>query len=507
VIRHHRGLLGFLLASTVAAYAASAQTQSGADPVTQYSLTQGGAGASGAYLRMHQPLFVLDLVRQVRSGAMDRSTVAAIVGGTGILDGLLGIDLDALYATLTRPQDLRSRPASLWQQIVTKGGTSAPLMPDAPSDADLGDLVPGEARSHLVVVTAAADGTVQAALPFRSPFRILSMHAYDGQIVSAPPVDPAVGVPAAAGAVPADSSTFLMPATSRTRAPWTIAAQAGQDIAVEIGVPAAPSPGPGDVSSSINIGSVVGGWSRTIDLIAHVNPLPSIDGGMYIYLSQPLGTINVIRPPSYTPGVKIPFTLPLTLTCCFPSVDASGTISLTSGPAGVSMTPVNFSIGAGQTTVVPLTIEIDTLGPAWFAADYVGQPFTISLAYHSVPLAAAGTGSGKVQKTFTLYPGSKNWSSSGNAGPINCQEDVSLFSNGSIAISSTCGNYNIFPGKAIVDLFLGQSKVFSTAYGLNPYERQYASLSYNSATYQTNFLTWIAQAMISTRKGCLLCNF
>jgi hypothetical protein len=168
---------------------------------------------------------------------------------------------------------------------------------------------------------------------------------------------------------------------------------------------------------------------------------------------------------------------------------------------------VNFSIAAGQTITIPLTIELDTLGSAWFSPDYMAQGFAVSLVYRSVPLAAAGFGSGIVSKTFTLYPGSKNWSSKGNAGPMDCQEDVSLFSSGTIAISSTCGNYNIFPGKSAVDLFLGQAKVFSTAYSLNPYERQFATLSYTSQSYQANFLTWIAQPLMAARKGCLLCNF
>src|SRR5689334_5489247 len=92
------GLLFVTAVAVTSAIGVSTQTQS--DPVASYASTLGGGAATAAYLRTHHPLYVLDLLRRVQSGALDRSVVLPIVGGAAALDALLATDLDALRARL-----------------------------------------------------------------------------------------------------------------------------------------------------------------------------------------------------------------------------------------------------------------------------------------------------------------------------------------------------------------------------------------------------------------------
>src|SRR5437879_5657090 len=96
-----------------------AQTSPVIDSYTFFGVGQPAGPVTPSHLRMHQPLYLLDLCRQVKAGRLGRQSVAPLVGGDMILSALLAMDLDSLYARLTAAQELSTVPLrSLWQRIL-----------------------------------------------------------------------------------------------------------------------------------------------------------------------------------------------------------------------------------------------------------------------------------------------------------------------------------------------------------------------------------------------------
>jgi hypothetical protein len=445
---------------------------------------------------MRQPLYLLDLCRQVKAGTLGRQQVAPLVGGDVVLEELLNRDLDALYDALTAPQDVNSPPSgSLWSQILTNRGAAPPPRLDLPATLSFDNVKPLDVPSQVVRVTAPADGSLQVWLPTDSPFRVLSMRSHDGLILQMPRErrDPAYAK--------VKTENSLRSRFARDQEPWVVPVEAGQDVEIEIGLPAGTPVPPGGLASEITFGDPSQSlWSQSMSLTAE--PALPLDS-LYVYVDFPKSGFTVIKPPSYVPGYKQAFLVPLTLANPSPPAMVKGTVKLLSGPQGLSMPDRSFTLGPNSTLNLVLTLYVASGSPAW-SAEYAGQPFRLQVSYHTVPLFASGTTTPSYGH-FVLYPGSKHWFAKGNAGPIDCQQDLTLFSTGTLAFSSTCGNYNIFPGKAQVFISLGATQVGATAFGLAPYERQFVNWSVSSSIYQTKFTFWQAQPMVMTWKGCTLC--
>jgi len=250
----------------------------------------------------------------------------------------------------------------------------------------------------------------------------------------------------------------------------------------------------------ITFGDSEGLWSQSVSLTAQ--PALPLDS-LYIYVDFPKAGFTVIKPPSYKPGYKQAALLPLTLANPYPPATVRGTVKLASGPQGLSMPDRSFLLGPNGTLNLVLTLYVESGSAAW-STEYAAQSFRLQVSYHTIPLFAAGTTKPSYGH-FVVYPGSKHWFAKGNAGPIDCQQDLALYSTGTLVFSSTCGNYNIFSGKAQVFISLGATQVGATAFGLSPFERQFANWSISSSSYQTQFLFWQAQPLIMTWKGCILC--
>jgi hypothetical protein len=136
-----------------------------------------------SYLRRHQPLYLLDLCRQVQRGEIDSRTVEPLVGRNA-LQALLAMDLDALYQTLTAPppDPGSGRPPrnTLWAQILINGGTGRVPPADLPDTLDFHGIQPGGSSRRVLHVTVPADGVARASLPSGSRFRIRAMRSFDG---------------------------------------------------------------------------------------------------------------------------------------------------------------------------------------------------------------------------------------------------------------------------------------------------------------------------------------
>lgn len=480
----------------LAGSAVSVLAQSGSDAFNFFAAAQPQGPGTASYLRMHQPLYLLDLCRQVKAGAVDRTTVAPLVGGNAVLDGLLARDLDALYDAMTAPQDTNSpSSATLWSQIMTNRGAAPPPRLELPAAVSFENIHTLDAPSQMIRVTAPVDGSLQASLPADSPFRILSMQTYDGLIIELPRVPGSK----AYGKLKTDYS--LSPRYARSQAPWIVPVQAGQDVDVEIGLPAGTAIPPQGLADMIIFGDPVQSlWTQSVNVTAQPTlPLDSV----YVYMDFSKSGFTAIKPASWPWGYQLPLLVPVTLSNPYPPSTVKGIIKLLSGPQGLSMAAQNFTLTANSTLNLVLLLYIDSTSPAW-QTEFNPQSFRIQATYHTVPLTATGTTTPSYGH-FVLYPGSQNWSAHGNAGPIDCDQSMALYATGTLSFSSTCGNYNIFSGKAQVYIKLGNTQVGATAFGLSPYERQWANWSISTSTFQTNFLFWRAQPMIVTWNGCILC--
>jgi len=134
---------------------------------------------------------------------------------------------------LTRVKDEPTallRPRGVAWQLIREHGTPPALIgfPDyAPKQLNFGSLWDRQRSRLRVHVTAMADGPITAALPEGGPFRIVSMAAYDG------PWDGS----GAGGTAPTREQLLTAArhvSASRVSPPWTLNAQAGQDVEIAI---------------------------------------------------------------------------------------------------------------------------------------------------------------------------------------------------------------------------------------------------------------------------------
>src|SRR5262249_2953047 len=152
--------------------AAPARGQEG-DRFTFYGIARPRGPATPSELRLHHPLRLLEMCQQVKAGSLDRRRVEPLVGGRGILDALLAMDLDALSLRLTgpAPAGVPRSQNSPWHQILTNGETAPPPALDPAAPLDFGDLATGDTHVRALRVTALTDGMVEARIPTDSPIQ------------------------------------------------------------------------------------------------------------------------------------------------------------------------------------------------------------------------------------------------------------------------------------------------------------------------------------------------
>src|SRR5437762_1958175 len=144
-----------------------AQTDAPNGTFTFYGVSQPQGPVAASYLRMHHPLYLLDLCRQVKAGGPGRERLEGLVGDGNVLNTLLARDLDALYQKLTGPPDPAAPRStqSLWYQILTDAETAPLPLVNDPAPLNFEDVRRGDSPSRLLRVTSLVDGTLEARLP------------------------------------------------------------------------------------------------------------------------------------------------------------------------------------------------------------------------------------------------------------------------------------------------------------------------------------------------------
>lgn len=468
---------------------AFAQTSDVADSFSFFDVAQPQGPVTAAYLRMHQPLYLLSLCRQVKAGALSPQKVEGLVGGRSVLAAILAMDLDALYRKLTEPPVAGAARStkSLWQQILTNGET-APLPRLEPLEAvTFRGVRPADFLSQVIRVTALADGALQARLASDSPFQILSMESNKGVIVDTP-LSPDRSILTRLGG----SDTFLSPEVSRTQAPWVVPVVAGQDVEITVALPAGTRLPALGVSSTMSFGDPGQNlWSQDDRLLAE--PAVPLSNDIYISVNTPKHWFDVPEAPFFNQNFPLTFTIPLTLSTPFPAVTVKGTVQLLSMPPGVSMPTYNFTLQPQGSVNLTLLVAIDRMSQTWHQRN-ISQPFSIKVSYQTVPAFAANAAI--VNFHFTIYDSTQSWFAKGNAGGVNCEQSVLLYSDGTLSRSGDCDNRNFFNAKVVSEGTLVLPKVVSDVYFMGFFSQDFKFSSVSWAYGQTNYVFIRSQPLI-----------
>ena len=447
---HRRYALTGVLSVSLLAVAGSAAGQEG-DRFTFYGVAQPRGPATPGELRVHHPLRLLEMCQKVKAGSLDRGQVEPLVGGRGILDALLGMDLDALYGKLTGPAPAgAARPqTSPWYQILTNGETAPLPQPDPPAPLDFGDLATGDTHTRAVRVTALADGMVDARIPPDSPFQVLAMTAQDGVILELPARDHGPRRPRA------HVKRVRAPEIARQQPPWQLPVRAGQDVDIVVGLPvgAAVAPG-GNLSSTITVGDPLqGAWRQDVPILAN----PAVKGDIRVTVATPEPLLDLVGDAYYNPNIPYAFVVPLLVSYPNPAVAVQGTVQPLSLSPGASMPSFPFFLGPNQTRDLSFTMSIDRQS-ASYLQQQVQHQFSIRVSYKTLaaPLASRAE---DLTLAFTIYPGSQSWSTSVKVGGVQCDESVYLLATGETTRSGWCDNRNAYTAKVLADGTLVLPKV------------------------------------------------
>ena len=447
---HGRCAVTGVLSFSLLAVAGRAAGQEG-DRFTFYGVARPHGPATPSELRMHHPLRLLELCQKVKAGSLDRLRVEPLVGGRGILDALLAMDLDALYVKLTGPATAGTARSqnSPWHQILTDGETAPLPQPDPPAPLDFGDLATGDTHTRALRVTALADGMVEARIPPDSPFQVMSMTVQDGVILELPMRDRGLLGPGA------HVKRVRAPEIARQQAPWQLPVRAGQDVDVVVGLPVgAAVPSGGNISSVITVGDPLGGaWRQDVPILA----VPALKGDIRVTVATPEPLLDLVADAYYNPNVPYTFVLPLLVSYPNPAVTVQGTVQPLSLPPGVSMPSFSFFLAPNQTLDLSFTMSIDRSAAAYTQQEVLRQ-FSIRVSYRTLapPLASRAE---DLNLAFTLYPGSQSWSTSAKVGGVQCEESVYLFATGETTRSGWCDNRNAYTAKVLADGTLVLPKV------------------------------------------------
>jgi hypothetical protein len=473
--------------------------EAGTDPAndsfTFFAVAEPQGTATAGHLRMRQPLYLLDLCRQVKTGSLNRERVETLVGGPAALDALLAMDLDAIFETLTSPTPagaVRSQ-RSAWYQILTNLET-APLPPLEPREPlDFYEVSPRDSKAELLQVTSPADGTIEARLPTDSPFRILSMLSYDGVIVDPTPVRsarrrPVSGRPSTEGPWPYRSPEML-----RVQPPWVLPVEAGQDVDILVGLPVGAALPPDGISSTITLADPVQGlWRQDVPILAKGVPG---DDNIDIRIDVPRHRIDVVSEPSYNPNVPRQVVVPLSVSQPYPQVAVKGTVQPLALPQGVTMQSLAFTLFPQQVQDVSFILSIDRQSTAWLVQS-VPRNFSIKVSYQTLTKPVSSR-SETVDFFFVVHPGSQSWYAKGQAGGVQCAQSLVLYSDGTLSRSGWCDNRNAFDAKVVSEGTLVLPKAVSDVYFMGWFDGpELKSSTITSFYFQNNYLFVRSQPLL-----------
>jgi hypothetical protein len=492
-----RVTLAVLLSVSLFAAAGTAAGQEG-DRFTFTAFARPRGPATTSELRLHQPLRLLELCQQVKAGTLDRQQVERLVGGRGILDALLAMDLDALYLKLTGPAPAgapRSQ-SSPWHQILTNGETAPPPPPDPLPPLDFGDLATGDTHVRALRVTALADGMVEARIPPDSPLQVLSMAAEDGVVLELPVRNGQLQRPF--GRV----RDVRAPEVARQQPPWQLPVHAGQDVDVVVGLPvgAAVPPG-GNISSTITVGDPVQGlWRQDVPILAQ----PALKGDIRVTVATPEPVLDLVEDTGYNQNSPpYTFVVPLLVSYPNPAVTVQGMVTPLSLPPGLSMPSFPFSLGPNETRDLSFVMSLDRSSTTFLDSDVLRQ-FSVRVTYHTV-VAPLASRTETLNLAFALYPDSQDWYVTTKVQGVNCAEDLLVYATGDKVRSGWCNNQNLYSAQVIADGTFPQKKAFaSVVYNMGwldgpvfndgpNYNDPYYKQSYFFIREQPLIITWTKQ--------------
>ena len=485
MVRLRRGLvlaviLGAVFSFVFPQHSLNAQAGAAREVLSMSGFGEPAGPITASHLRMHQPLYLLDQMRQVKAGTLSPQLVAPLVGGESILNTLIARDLDSLMERLTAPEDLVAGPhPQPWRRILTDDGAAPPppLDPIAPIAFAVG---PGEVPAEKLRITSPIDGMLEVSLP-AGVFRVNALRPLDGVIDNSPPMF--------GGDLVADIMTLLRwltgpslrPQFERTESPWTIPVQAGQDVDIEVGLVPGTGVPPAGLNSELTIRDATG--TSGILWNVGVAALP-LDTNIYVYVSGvDLKPLVLTRPVIIQTNVpQQPFLMPMLIAMPFPPSLVQGTVSLVSGPAGLSMAPVNFTLQPnGQVFLFP-TLNITSGSPA--ATTFVLQNFSLRVSYHDVPILNSGSQTFALH--YTVYPESRYWQTNASAQGVNCFRNITVFGTGTYASYGQCDNLNNYQAAVTETSSLGSIGIVfndKTYFQPNTVKGGWRSGSFNPNSY------------------------
>jgi hypothetical protein len=469
--------VAFIALTTASGAAAAPQAQAN-DELTVYGMSQPQGPVTPSYLRRHHPMYLLDLCREVKRGVRDPQEVEPLVGRNA-LQALLAMDLEALYQRLTAaPPDPGSGPPrnTLWHRILTNGGTARVPPADLPDTLDFHGIQPGGSSRRVLHVTVPADGVAEASLPSGSRFRIRGMRSFDGLILG-----PTVNEP---GSRDDAQWTERSRSASRTRPPWVLAVNAGDDLDVDIELPVDRSAVPGDdISDSITIADTLSDqWQAAALIKGTVAPCPICD--IKITLNAPQSSFDVVTEPSFNPA--IPRTVQVPLFASDAPVAVQGTVQPVSLPTGVSMAPSSFVLQPGQTANLSFTISIDRQALPWYPYE-ITRDFSVVVTYQTTGFPTASR-SEQLDFDFTVHSGTQSWLAKGSGLGVNCREDLLIFSDGTVSRSGLCEDFNLYHAKVFGDGFLAQRHIVNEVYFLGWFNQDFYFFTNWVPDIQTDYL-------------------
>jgi hypothetical protein len=170
----------------------------------------------------------------------------------------------------------------------------------------------------------------------------------------------------------------------------------------------------------------------------------------------------VVTEPFYNPA--IPRTVQVPLFASDAPVAVQGTVQPVSLPTGVSMAPSSFILQPGQTANISFTISIDRNSLAWIQNEVV-RDFSVVVTYQTIGIPPASR-SEQLDFDFTVHSGIQSWLAYGSGLGVNCKEDLTIYSDGTVIRSGRCEDFNAFHAKVFGDGFLAQRYVVNEVYFL-----------------------------------------
>ena len=395
---------------------------------TKITLRDNGL-VTASYLRMHHPEALLRLAKQVQAGKANQRTLDTVIA-RGLQPGVLAISSPKAPAgsqkfVIGKPQ--LAHTASKWG-VIANTGVNLNLIDYSPTSLKFPDSWDQQTVTATLHVTSNTDGPVTAALGANSPFAIKSMTIYDGTITQHVGFG---GQPIALRKVEAQV----------THAPWSIDANAGQDVDIEL-----------SFSPKFNLNSFTAGVKKDTLAVkgSYWNPNDPVEkpwklsvpvSGLFkgiqvdVIFEADEDNVTFITPPAYNPSVKQNFEITATLVNV--GQDVNGTIVGNDLGPGLSMAPIPITLAKGKTMKTTLVFSIDPESTLYLTLPYG----------HQVPIGAKLELPGRsstISMTMTPYDGIHEWDFLGSGAGVDFNADFWMYSSGDFTFNIEGYNNNWF---------------------------------------------------------------